>query len=237
VSDTGKSQKGVSKMTDQQPYTQRMKDIGGMLREARESAGKSIRETARLSGISSSTLTAYEEGRKPISLPELELFSYHVNVPVRRFLGRSEAVFYPKRVDFDPKIMLTLRNRTIGAMIRAKRLEEGLSIRQLAKQTGWPTSRINAYERGERPVPLPVLETLAALFSQSLEDFMPSGGPIAQWDGFYESLDTVMEIPEEMRTFLKDKENARYIELAMRLSKLPLETLKIVAEGLLDLTI
>lgn len=47
--------------------------VGVLLRNARERAEKTKRECAEALGVSTSTFTAYEEGRKPISLPELEM--------------------------------------------------------------------------------------------------------------------------------------------------------------------
>jgi transcriptional regulator with XRE-family HTH domain len=224
-------------MADQDPYARRNQDLGEMLRKARESSGKSIRETAKAMGISSGALSAYESGEKGISLPELELFCYFINVPVRRFFFRSDADFYPEHVGFDPDVMLTLRNRTIGAMLRAQRLEAGMSVRELSERTGWPSSRISSFERGRRNIPLPVLETLSGLFGQPIEEFLATGGPIAKWDAFYRSLDTVMELPQDVREFLSDPENTRYLRLAMNLRDFPLEDMRMVAEGLLDLTL
>ena len=59
--------------------------IGLLLRDAREQADKTKRECARALGVSSGTITAYEEGRKSISLPELEVLSYVLDVPVSHF--------------------------------------------------------------------------------------------------------------------------------------------------------
>jgi transcriptional regulator with XRE-family HTH domain len=224
-------------MTEEDPYARRKQDLGEMLRDARESAGKSIRETARSIGISSKTLSDYEAGNKAISLPELELFCYFINAPIRRFLFSSGADFFPERLEFDPELMLSLRNRTIGAMLRAQRLENGVSVRDLSGRTGWPSSRITSYERGKRPIPIPVLETLSGLFGHPMEAYLATGGPIAKWDTFYRSLDTVMDLPEDIREFLADQGNERYLRLAMSLKDLPLEDMRTVAEGLLELTL
>ncbi len=224
-------------MTDEDPYSRRKQDLGEMLREARESAGRSIRETARAIGISTSALSDYEAGAKAISLPELELFCYFTNSPVRRFLYRSEADFYPHRLEFDPELLLSLRNRTIGAMIRAQRLESDMSVRELSERTGWPASRITAYERGKRSIPIPVLETLSGLFGHPLEDYLATGGPIAKYDAFYRSLDTLMDLPEDIREFLADHENERYLRIAMSLRGFPLEDMRTMAEGLLELSL
>ena len=50
--------------------------IGLLLRDARERADKTKRECAAALGVSTSTITAYEEGRKSLSLPELEVLAY-----------------------------------------------------------------------------------------------------------------------------------------------------------------
>jgi len=50
--------------------------IGATLRDARERAGKTKRVCAQALGVSINAFTALEEGKKPISLPELEILAY-----------------------------------------------------------------------------------------------------------------------------------------------------------------
>jgi transcriptional regulator with XRE-family HTH domain len=76
-------------MIDPSVRSLHLKLLGAQLRESRLSARKGLRETARLIGVSPTTLGSYEAGRKSISLPELELFCLHLQVPIQRFWTRD----------------------------------------------------------------------------------------------------------------------------------------------------
>src|SRR3972149_58582 len=139
----------------------RTKMLGAVLREARLKAGKSLKQAAALVGLSSGARSAMERGRRSaaMSLPELELLAFYYRVPLGQFIS-TQALPSEKRMDFDPRLVISLRQKMIGAMLRRPRDEPGLSIRSLAERVGYPTSRVSAYERGERPIPLPELEAL-----------------------------------------------------------------------------
>jgi transcriptional regulator with XRE-family HTH domain len=76
-------------MTDPQTRLLRAKMLGALMREVRTENGKSLTEIAELLGISTSTLSSYEHGRKSISLPELEVLAYHLDSPLGLFLNPS----------------------------------------------------------------------------------------------------------------------------------------------------
>ncbi|MFP3854559.1 MAG: helix-turn-helix domain-containing protein, partial [Anaerolineales bacterium] len=63
-------------MTENQALSLRTKMLGALVREARMEAGKSIRDSAEMLGISPSTFSSYEHGRQGISLPELEILCF-----------------------------------------------------------------------------------------------------------------------------------------------------------------
>lgn len=223
-------------MTDPQAITLRAKMLGAMLREARLSADKSISKMASLIGTTRSTISSYERGRKAISLPELELFAYHLELPLSHFLstsiGRSK-----RKTDFDPTTIITLRQRIIGALLRKHRQETGLSIRALAETSKLPAWRISTFERGIRPIPLPQLEVLLTAVGHSIDIYIDHEGPIGEWIKNEQAFERLLELPIDLREFLIKPGNQAYLRMAKQLSELSVEKLRSLAEGLLDLTL
>ncbi len=223
-------------MGNPQAESLRAKILGAMLREARMTAGRTLRETADSIGVTPGTLTAYEDGRKAISLPELELLAYFLNAPLRQFW--SEAPGRRKlRLDANPPALIALRQRLIAAQLRLHREAAGLSVRQLAEQAGLTVARLRSYEEGDRPIPLPELEAVLVILGRSVEDYLDREGPVADWDTLQQALDTLLSLPPDLREFMASPASAPYLRMAQRLSTMPIDQLRSVAELLLDITL
>ncbi len=216
----------------------RARKLGVLLRDVRLKARKSVAECARLIGVTPSIWRAYETGHKSPSLPEVEVFAYNMRLPMEHFWG-NQAI----SDDADPAEALDLerlksiRNRLIGARLRQQRINAGLSLKTLSEKTGIPTSRLRAYELGERAIPLPELEALMALLDSDVETLLDQSGPVGQWITEQKSLREFLQLPPEMRAFVCKPVNRPYLELAMRLSTMSVEQLRAVAEGLLEITL
>src|SRR5258708_7470647 len=102
-------------MADKKTHNLRAKIIGVLLRDARLAAGKMPKDCADLLDTTASAYSAYELGKKAISLPDLELLSYYLDIPLSHFWGdelRSEA---PERAaDVNSDELIKLRHRIIG---------------------------------------------------------------------------------------------------------------------------
>jgi transcriptional regulator with XRE-family HTH domain len=221
-------------MTDAQTRLLRAKMLGALMREVRLENGKSLTEVAEVLGISTSTLSSYEHGRKSISLPELELLAYHLDSPLGRFLNPSPEDLEEGR-RFDPQIMVTLRQRMIGAQLRQARSEKDLTLKAVAQAVDMPVSRISAYERGERPVPIPDLEGLLKVLDCSMEDFIDKEGPVGEWLGDKVAFERFLALPEDLRSFFQKPQHIPYLRMAQRLSELDLGDLRAVSQALTDL--
>jgi transcriptional regulator with XRE-family HTH domain len=210
--------------------------IGVLLRSARERAEISKRECAAALGVSSSTITAYEEGRKSISLPELEILAYLLDTPASYFWERDPELV-PEEGSLPLQEVLTLRHRIVGALLRQARLEADLSQKDLAKVLGCSASSISAYEYGERPLSLAELELLAQQLNVPLEYFLDNlEGPVGEWHQQQKAWQRFCEFPEEVRDFVTQPINIKYLEVAMKLAQMPAGGLRAIAEGLLDIT-
>lgn len=217
--------------------TIRSKKLGLLIRDARLTARRSVQECAQAVGIKPGIFRAYEEGRRAPSLPELEALVYFLDLPLEHFWGseaKSEAATRNEKLDLAK--LLTVRQRKIGALLRQERMNASISIRNLAHKTGIASSRIKAYELGERPIPLPELEILVKTLGGRVESFFDRTGPVGQWMLSEEAIQQFLEMPTELREFVALPVNRPYIELAMKLSSLSRDKLRSVAEDILDIT-
>lgn len=212
----------------------RAKMLGALMREARLDSGKSLKETAELIGTGSSTLSSYEHGRKSISLPELEILAYHLEVPIRHFLSPTPEELEEDR-DINPEIMVALRQRMIGAMLRKYRAEKDFSIRQLADLVDMPPSRLSAYERGERPISIPDMETIIEVLELPMELFMNQEGPVGAWHRDQQAFEYFQKLPQELRDFFNQPGNEPYLRIAAKLSLVEISKLESMLDVMKDL--
>ena len=101
--------------------------------------------------------------------------AYWLDIPVANLLDGLPSA--PDRtVDFDPKVVVSFRQKMIGAMLRKHRTESELTIGELAERVGFPASRISGYERGKRPIPIPFLEVLVDALGRSMDKYIDIEG-------------------------------------------------------------
>jgi transcriptional regulator with XRE-family HTH domain len=211
--------------------------IGLLIRDAREQADKTKRECAAALGISTSTITAYEEGRKPISLPQLEVLSYVLDVPVSYFWKKRDPADLVPADEPPLQEVLALRHRIVGALLRQARLDADVSRKELADVLGCSTGTITSYEFGRKPIPLSELELLAQRLRLPLEFFLDEQeGPVGEWNRQQEAFAQFTELSREMQEFVANPTHVKYLEIAVKLSQMPVGGLRAIAEGLLEIT-
>jgi transcriptional regulator with XRE-family HTH domain len=215
----------------------RTKKLGVLIRDARLAARRGISECAKAIGVTNGIFRAYEEGRRAPSLPEMEVLAYFLDMPFRRFWSK-EAV----SDDMSPTeslnlpVLVGVRQRMIGALLRQARLKASISPKALSEQSGTSTSRIRAYELGERSIPLPELEGLISLLNGQIESLFDQTGPVGQWLSQQQAIQDFKKLPPELQDFVCKPVNRPYLDLALKLSELSTEKLRSVAENLLDIT-
>ena len=159
----------------------RSRKLGVLIRDARLAARKTIPECAQQVGVAAVVLRSWEQGFRAPSLPELELLTYSLKVPIRHFWGQdvlSEDA--PLAGSLDLPTLIGNRQHAIGDFLRQKRENAGLSLRTLSEQSGVSLARLKAYEMGERPIPLPELEGLVTLLGGQIEAIFDQEGPIGR---------------------------------------------------------
>lgn len=218
--------------------TIRTKKLGVLIRDARLASRRTLDECARAIGVSRGIFKSYEEGRRAPSLPELEILVYFLNLPIDHFWSK-EALSDdpPPTAPLDLARLVGLRQRMIGALLRAERMNASISMKALSQQTGISPSRLKAYELGERPIPLPELEGLLTVLGGQIEIFFDESGPIGQWMTRQQAIKDFLDLPAELQEFVCKPVNRPYLELALKLSAMSTEKLRSVAEGLLDITL
>jgi hypothetical protein len=171
-------------------------------------------------------------------LPELETLVFYLDLPIAHFWGKQTKSDSPARATkLDLTKLLPLRQRKIGALLRQQRLKASVSIRNLAHETGIASSRIKAFELGEKPIPLPELEILVRALGGRVESFFDRHGPVGQWMISEDTVKQFLEMPVELREFVALPVNRPYLQLAMKLSNMSRDKLRSVAEDLLEITL
>ncbi len=215
----------------------RAKKLGVLIRDVRESSGKSLEACADAIGISYDEMRAMEAGERPPTLPELEILAYFLEVPLEHFWGSETLKPSESDKSVDPSEIKQIRQIEIGAMIQTEREKAELSVEDLAEKAGIDPAKIQSYEQGEMAIPLPELETIALGLNNSIEHFEDQQGPVGSWFVSQRNVHEFLDLPPELKDFVSKPINRPFLEVAVRLSEMKTERLRALAEGLLDITL
>lgn len=216
----------------------RSKKLGLLLMDARLSKESSIAEIAKKTGISEDRLTDFENGCLSPSLPELEILAFTYQLPLEHFWGK-QILQTDEKDELEEKFqtLLKIRNKIIGANIQSKRQETQISSEDLAEKCELDLNQLSQYENGEVEIPVPVLEIIARCLNCQIEEFFDNQGKIGAWRKENAEINQLKDLPQEFREFITKPINAPYLDLAMKLSALDVKKLRLVAEGLLEITL
>jgi len=216
----------------------RRKKLGALIKDARFNADKTPQECAQIMHVTDLRYLDYEYGVLSPSLPEIEVFAYHLNIPLDHFWGNttlSASLISKDAIDNDK--LIRLRHKIIGAKIRQAREQGNISLDDLSYQVNIPDSQIESYEFGKVPIPLPELEEIANIVNLPIKLLFDEQSPIGDWELQQQIQNYISELPPELVSFIIKPVNQPYIELARRLSEMSAEKLRAVAEGLLEITL
>lgn len=220
----------------------RRKILGVRIRHARTRAGLNQREVGEALGISADSVSDIEFGRRHISLPHLEVLALIFNVPVGYFW--SEDAIDEPNLDFPTQEATTLRQRIIGTLLRQARTKAGRTQDEAAELLDISSTTLSDYEYGKTEIPLQDLESLSDFLKVSLDYFLDEGITPRQPESNGQTQTTTpidritdySQLPPDIREFLSNPANLLYVNIAMKLSELSAETLRAMAEGLLEVT-
>lgn len=225
-----------AKMPEVDALSLRRKILGVLLQGARLRSGRTKKECAEALGVSPGTVSAYEGGREDISLPELEILAYFLDVPLAQFWSDGESVIEPVTTP-PPDQLVALRQRIIAVLLHEARVKAGKSLQDLADVLGCSVHTVGRYERSQRPIPIVRLELLSEHLGVPMSYFLDEGiGAIGEHelnDRLYEQF---RALPEDVRHFIVQPINVTYLRVAMRLAEMSASELRGIAEGLLEIT-
>lgn len=227
-------------MTEPNPsLLERSQRLGALLRDARQVKAQTAAACAGAAGAELAAYEAYEAGQASPSLPELELLAYFLDVPLSYFWGERalSEISTNGHKPAPAEALSALRNRIIGLQVRQARHAARLSLPELAGAVGIGPQDLAAHELGQRPIPLPLLEALAARLGLAVEHFFEAEGPVGEWDSLRRASERLQHLPPELREFISQPANDDYLRLARKLSQLPAGQLRAIAESLLEITL
>ncbi|MGC9468781.1 MAG: helix-turn-helix domain-containing protein [Anaerolineae bacterium] len=224
-------------MADQEITELRNRILGIMIRNVRDQARASRRECAAVLGVSVSRFASYEDGTRAISLPELELLARYLEVPMSTFRATDSLNEDTKAARLpNPELFLPLRHRIVGARLRQLRHEREKTQVEVGEILGCSASSISDYEYGRRPIPVADLEMVSRGLGVTLDYFVDHDSEVGAWHRLHAEFEAFSELPDEVRDFVLRPINQSYLELAMKLSKMPAGQLRAIAEGILEIT-
>jgi transcriptional regulator with XRE-family HTH domain len=213
--------------------------LGKRMRKARLRAGLNLDEVSASLGVTPELLSKVEAGQQDISLPQLEALALICNINVTDFW--AEELPQDEQPEYPTLQIIILRQRIVGALLRHARIEAGQSEEDIANLLNISPNQVTDYELGQTEIPLRQLDVLKDNFNVSLNYFLDNGIAISnpKLSGQLTMLDQHVEfakLPEDVREFLANPANLLYLNIAMKLSELSVDTLRGLAEGLLEVT-
>jgi transcriptional regulator with XRE-family HTH domain len=235
-------------MSKTDAITLKRKILGILMRNARAGAGFSLTETAELLALAPSTLKDYESGQQEPDLPLLENLARLCKVPVSYFWSDTSLPSPDRNYEYPQAI--TLRRKVVGLLLNKARTDANYPPEKIAEYLGNSAEQIAHYEQGQIGIPFSQLNALTELLNVDLDYFLDGANgaeaalveqredaaqrePAATGSGSYS---VPADLPDDVAAFLQDPTNLLYIKLAMRLQSLSTETLRALAEGILDIT-
>lgn len=216
----------------------RKKKLAVLIKSARMTVGLDLSSVADTIGVSVDHYVDYENGTRSPSIPQLEILAVLFDVPVEYFWGNDSLKTNKLLLDeIDVPHLLGLRRKMIATRLKISRSKAGLSVESLAEATGLPLEQLEEFESGRQDVETPLVELLCKSFGQPLEQFIDQQGPIGTWSATKVAIDQFIALPRDLQKFVTLPVNRPYVELAQRLSEIPADKLRSIAEGLLEITL
>lgn len=215
----------------------RNKILGALLRHARLRAGRLPDEYARVFGRSEQDILRWESGEQPITLSELEVWAHLSGVPVS-FFWNEHAL--PKRREVTEPVqpIMQIRRKMVGVLLRQSRLIAARSLEDVAQEIGVSPAFLEACEAGMEELPVAQLELAAQACGVPIAQFLDEDlfAP-SEEEQRMRDLHRLDELPPDLREFVLKPSNVLYLRIAKQISALSADTLREIAETLLDITL
>ena len=229
----------------------RSKNLGCLLRQARTQAGQSRISCANLLNVPTQTITDFESGKTYIAVTQLEALADFLGVPLVYFLITEVSPDGSEEEEAEqPDIVqerMWLRQKLIGVLLRQARLTAGKTQKECAEELGVSHQHISEYEHGRRDIPVVELEELVEFLEVPVETFIEYEIEQEELDPESESLPPAFapaadcpaeleHLSPELRELVTNPVNSLYLHLALKLSRMPVATLREIGENILEVT-
>ncbi|MCY3977622.1 MAG: helix-turn-helix domain-containing protein [Chloroflexi bacterium] len=201
--------------------------LGVLIRKWRIQAERSPTECAEFMRRAPQMIEAWEYGDNVPCWPQLELLSLYFSGPSAN--SRDFALINDSAARLE---YMLLRQRLIGALLRAARETIGWSIDELSQRIGLEADLIKRFEFGEEKIPVSVLAALAQTLSADLAYFtaLPQAPPSSFVTD--ETRKIAAETHIDLRQFAAQSENRAFIKLAMAFKHIEPDDLHRIANAL-----
>jgi transcriptional regulator with XRE-family HTH domain len=217
-------------------YAIRARIVGVLIRDARLSNGVSQVELAEALHVTEEQVRDWEFGRETPSLPQLEMLAYFMGIPVSHFWSDKTLSGELTERKLPEAQYTELRDRVIGAKLALARQDARLSQEEVAALTGLTADQVRSYEFGQQSIPFSELTSLSSAVRKSLSYFLEDSNRVGGWLALQEEYRRFSEMPEEVRAFVIQHVNQPFIDIAMRLSAMPVKDLREIGENILNIT-
>jgi len=212
--------------------------LGLLIMDARIASRRNIADCAEWLGITNEQYQSYEDGIQSPALPELEALSFLFNIPMRHFWGNQSLSESPDYYS-NEKIMdfILTRKQAISTFLKEKRAESDITLDGISEKTGIAIEVLENFENGQGVLPLAELEMLTnalGLKINTLFDTETDIGTLRIKQGEFERFQS---LSKEIREFVSQPVNEPYLLVAKRLSNIPTDELRNIAESLLEITL
>lgn len=212
--------------------------IGPRIQKYRLKSGIAIDDLAKSVGVSSQVVSNIEAGSHHVTLPQLEVLGLLFNKKATDFWAEEPP---EDETPYPTLDVIALRQRIIAVLLKQARTEAGYSEQEVAEATQISAEQVSQYETGQVDIPLPQLFALSSHLNLPINLFLENGVALADKSlgPKLTTLDQLVQfsnLPEETRDFLTNPANLLYLNIAVRLSELSVDTLRGLAEGLLEVT-
>jgi transcriptional regulator with XRE-family HTH domain len=146
----------------------------------RKTLQRSVHDCAGILGISEAKYLAFEQGREFLPLPELELLSLYLNIPLQELFDSD---VHPSSTHHLLQLNIRtqykqLREKMIQTKLVMSRHNKDISLSDLAQETGISKKTLKAYELGQKPIPLNDLKSICQALDCAIQAFFPENDVI-----------------------------------------------------------
>jgi transcriptional regulator with XRE-family HTH domain len=221
--------------TFQKALTIRSKKLGILITDARIAARRSTIDCANVLGLSLQEFSLIELGEKTPSLPQLEVLAFYLDIPIEHFWG-NKTISEDKEFKLNSRDLIKLREKVIGITIRQLRTQANIKINELATHLEISPTELKEYELGDKPIPFPLLDAMLIALNSNISSVTDHHGQLGQWYLKQKIEKRFSGFTGDIQEFMVKPVNEPYIALAKKLSELPANKLRSIAEGLLEIT-